>query len=71
MNRMPVTSSAIVSVGYDPATLTLEIEFRSGRVYEYHDRPPTIAAGLLSAASRGSYFKQHIGHAGYPFRRLP
>lgn len=33
MVRTPVASSALASVGYDPSTQTLEVEFRSGRVY--------------------------------------
>jgi hypothetical protein len=33
MDRIPVSSSSIVSIGYDPDSLTLEIEFKSGAVY--------------------------------------
>ena len=37
MQRDYVSSSNIVSVGYDPASETLEIEFQSGAVYQYYN----------------------------------
>ena len=35
MQRTPVSSDAILSVGFDPSRLVLEIEFPSGVVYQY------------------------------------
>ncbi len=35
MTRQQIRSSAIKSAGHDAATLTLEIEFTSGTVYQY------------------------------------
>lgn len=60
MERQSVTSSNIRSVGYDPSTATLEIEFHSGGVYQYYGVPDTLYLGLMQAASHGSYFHQHI-----------
>ena len=37
MDRVPVSSSHIRSVGFDRATLTLDVEFTNGRVYRYLD----------------------------------
>ena len=37
MRRTPVNSSNLVSVGYDPRSLTLEVEFHGGSVYHYFD----------------------------------
>ena len=37
MERQTVDSSAIVSVGYDPMSEVLEVEFHSGRVYKYYN----------------------------------
>ena len=34
MDRIPVDSSTIADVGYDPATMTLEVGFRSGFAYQ-------------------------------------
>lgn len=60
MQRYPVSSSNIASVGYDLASLTLEIEFNSGRVYQYFDVPEHIHQELMSAGSVGSYFARSI-----------
>jgi hypothetical protein len=60
MNRQPVQSSDIASVGYDPASQTLEIEFHATGVYRYFSVPPEIFAALLSTPSPGKYFLQHI-----------
>lgn len=60
MRREPVTSSNLVSVGYDPETQTLEIEFKEGRVYQYYKVPVEIYQGLMAAGSKGSYFYSHI-----------
>src|SRR3546814_14208537 len=37
MNRTPVKSSQIASIGHDPSTNTLAIEFKGGKVYHYSD----------------------------------
>ena len=60
MDRTPVRSSNIRSVGYDPASSTLEVEFRSGGLYQYSGVPETIYQGFVRAASKGSYFHDHI-----------
>ena len=60
MNRRPVNSSAMVAVGYDPATEALEIEFHEGRVSFYSGVPESVHEGLISATSQGSYFAENI-----------
>lgn len=60
MDRYPVQSSNIHSVGYDPTTMTLEIEFHSGDIYQYLNVPESIYLGLIHASSKGSYFHDHI-----------
>jgi hypothetical protein len=60
MLRTPVSSSDIQSVGYDPQTQTLEIEFNSGGVYQYFHVPASIYQGLMNAGSHGRYFHQNI-----------
>ncbi|MBK7181096.1 MAG: KTSC domain-containing protein [Chloroflexi bacterium] len=44
MKRTAVSSSNLASVGYDPARQSLEIEFTTGRVYEYFDVPQQTCA---------------------------
>ena len=66
MDRLPVTSSSIVSVGYDPNTKTLELEFVSGAVYQYFAVPQSIYDALMAADSKGMFVSDHIkGHFFY------
>jgi hypothetical protein len=60
MNRIPVTSSNLASVGYDAATQTMEIEFNDGAIYQYFDLPQLVYQGLISAASAGQYFHAQV-----------
>lgn len=64
MNLQPVTSSQIHAVGYDPASQTLAIQFKSkngpGSVYHYADVPPEQHAALVGAESIGKHFGQNI-----------
>lgn len=69
MQRTPVDSSDLVSVGYDPLTRILEVEFKENRVYQYLDVPKDIYEGLLRAESYGRYFHTYI-IAYYRYRRV-
>ncbi|ELZ06184.1 hypothetical protein C482_00140 [Natrialba chahannaoensis JCM 10990] len=60
MDRTPVSSSNLRSVGYDPESQTLEIAFNSGGVYQYYDVPESVYRGLMNAASHGKYHARHI-----------
>jgi hypothetical protein len=56
-----VSSSAIRSVSYNPATRNLTICFTSeGSGYDYYNVPQYIYDGLLQASSKGRYFQQYI-----------
>lgn len=43
-------SPAIASLGYDAATRTMQIEFRTGRIYQYLDVPPQVFEQLIETA---------------------
>ena len=58
MNRQFVSSSDIRSVGWQ--NNTLEIEFKSGGLYQYHGVPQDVYINLLSASSCGRYFHSFI-----------
>jgi hypothetical protein len=61
VDRQPVESSLIRSVGYDPASCVLEVELRDPpRVYEYFDVPFSTYEELLFADSKGEYFNDQI-----------
>lgn len=59
-NRTPVSSSNVASIGYDADSLTLEVEFNNGNVYQYFDVPVQEYEGLLHASSIGSYLNRNI-----------
>lgn len=59
MEREPVESSNLLSVGYDENSLTLEIEFKSG-IYQYYDVPQHIYEELINSNSLGSYLHRFI-----------
>ena len=60
MERTPVESSVIASVGYDGETATLEVEFHRGRVYQFLDVPSSTAAWLMRVPDKGSFFNRKI-----------
>ena len=56
-----VSSSAIRSVGYDPASGRMEIVFRSSpEAYVFCRVPQHVFEGLLHAGSKGRYYHDHI-----------
>jgi hypothetical protein len=60
IERKPVQSSDLASVGYDARQRILEIEFRSGGIYRYLEVPAAIHDQLLAAESKGRFFAAHI-----------
>lgn len=61
MDRLPVNSSNVAAVGYDANSSTLEVEFKSGSVYQYFDVPDqhfhALSGGSVSA---GRYLNAEI-----------
>jgi KTSC domain-containing protein len=60
MDRQPVTSSNLLSVGYDPDAETLEVEFRKTGVYQYYNVPQFMHERLMAADSIGTFFNANI-----------
>ena len=60
MTREPVSSNNLADVGYDPATQTLEVGFKNGRIYQYFDVPEHIRDGLMDAESPGGYLSREV-----------
>jgi len=70
MKRERVDSEALRSVGYDPGTRVLELEFSSGVVYRYFDVPMELHASLMTADSHGEFFIERIRDAGFEYERI-
>ena len=60
MNRIAVSSSTIKAIGYEERTQTLEVEFKSGGVYQYLDVPKIIYERFVLATSKGKFLAQFI-----------
>ena len=69
MIRTPVSSSNVCSVGYDESSMTLEIEFNNGAIYQYQNVPQDIFNNLMSAASPGGFIHSSIKGV-YAYERI-
>ena len=64
MNRKPITSSRIASVGYDPKKKILEVEFaKGGQIYQYHPITEEGYIQMMKAESVGIWFQKNIVEA--------
>ena len=70
MERIPLDSSNIISVGYDKERKTLEIEFASGAIYQYFDVPKSVYSKLIDADSHAKYFDRNIKKSNYEYIRI-
>lgn len=67
MIRKHVSSSAIYSVGYDPFSCIMEIQFKGTmEVYRYWNVPQSVFDGLMRAGSKGAYYNRYIKDR-YPY----
>ena len=67
MERSLLESRSVASVGYDDASRVLEIEFRTGRIYQFEGVPRGVYDWFLRTPSKGAYFARMINNR-YPFR---
>jgi hypothetical protein len=67
VQRQPVESRAVNSVGYKAPIL--EVEFRDGRVYQYYPVPEPMFRELMTADSIGNFVATRI-KPRFRFRRL-
>jgi KTSC domain len=69
MPALPVASSLLTCVAYDHDRAILQLEFRSGAVYQYFRVPRQSYQELLQADSHGAYFNRHIRRS-FQYARL-
>jgi hypothetical protein len=71
MQRVPVNSSSIASIGYAPEQQVLELEFRqSGEVYQYFNVSAEEHTAFLAADSKGTYLNCHFKSRQYHYLRV-
>jgi hypothetical protein len=69
MNRDPVASSNLISVGYDEPAQTLEVEFANGTVYQYYNVGSDLYDQFMRSSSKGQFLNTYIRNA-YPYSRV-
>jgi hypothetical protein len=69
MQRDDVSSSNIMSAGYDSASETMEIEFNDGAVYQYYNVNEHLYEQFKLAPSKGQFFNTYIRNS-VPFSRV-
>ncbi len=69
MEREMVESSTVLSVGYDSATETLEVEFKNGGIYQYYNVPVPLYQEFMASESKGKFLHVYIKPA-YPCSRV-
>ncbi|MGA2105641.1 KTSC domain-containing protein [Methanoregula sp.] len=60
MERLPVKSCILRSVGYDDTMKNMEIEFHSGLVFQYSGVPSKVYSDLVSSTAVGKYFSEKV-----------
>lgn len=60
MEMVPVRSSAISAVGYEPQTGRMKITFTQGHTYDFCRVPEHVYEGLMRAFSKGVYYNDNI-----------
>ena len=68
MKRIPVESSCVAEIGYDPGQQLLEVKLNRGTVYHYPDVSEDDYQAFVSADSIGSYYQKVISKL--PFVRI-
>jgi len=69
IDRKPLSGSGkIVSIGYNPESRILEVEFRNGELYRYLGIPQREYRKLMNARSKEAYLEGEFKKAEY--RRL-
>ena len=70
MHRTKVESSNVKSLGFDREAGVLEVEYHSGKVYQYADVKPDEYAALMAADSKGRHLQRHFVQAGREYERV-
>ena len=69
LNGSPGASTNVSSIGYDANTQTLEVEFLSGRVYQYYGVSDHMHEQMMQARSKGQFLNYYIKNS-YPYSRV-
>lgn len=65
MKRQPIRSTSLKAVGYDAPTLTLEVEYRNGRLVRYVGVSEAVYQGLLAVPGKALFVEQMLEGGSY------
>ena len=60
ITRTKIISDTLLSVGYDPDSELLELEFANGDICNYQKVQPYLYMGLMGSDSKDAYFNTYI-----------
>ena len=69
MKKIPLNSSVLSGLKYEPDRQQLWLNFRNGDQYVYQRVPAVIVKTLIEAPSHGQYFNSAI-RGRFSYRRL-
>ena len=55
VTMLPVSSSNVAAIGYDPVDMTIYVRFKSGATYGYPGQPPGRFTAFKNAPSKGKF----------------
>jgi len=71
MRLLPIRSSMIATIGFDPSLEKLVVQFQNGKVYEYNGVPEgTFVAILTDEESHGKAFVRLVRSKAFPFKEV-
>src|SRR5262245_962212 len=70
IERKPVTSTNVVSVGFCPDRKCLDVEFKGGAVYRYEDCDQALFDDLMKAPSVGKFVDANLKKPKKKFTKL-
>ena len=69
IQRVAIHSDNINSIGYDPHSRILEIQYDDGNVYQYYEVPQLVYTGLINAESKWGFINRNV-KARFGFKNI-
>ena len=69
MHRTAVTANGINQVGYEDGSEILEIEFSSGKVFQFFNVPSKMFQQLMDTPHKEFFYERNI-HERFPYQRI-
>lgn len=57
---IPVQSSNLAAIGYDPTARVMHVSFRGGGTYHHTDVPPEAYRKFMASPSKGRHYHEHV-----------